>query len=153
MKNAVVVYALLVPSHIIKKGSYNKWMVHNKKVLVFLVFLSPFAYHMNLQYKLFQPCTFSLQKLFILIIIFFLVFLLKRDLLQSFVPICKQYKNYEQCVCLFFVNNELCIFEQENQSLWISMKVCLSKLTGFSFFRSFKLWCGSSLLCYFLLAT
>ena len=152
MKNAVVVYALLVPSHIIKKGSYNKWMVHNKKVLVFLVFLSPFAYHMNLQYKLFQPCTFSLQKLFILIIIFFLVFLLKRDLLQSFVPICKQYKNYEQCV-FFFVNNELCIFEQENQSLWISMKVCLSKLTGFSFFRSLKLWCGSSLLCYFLLAT
>lgn len=152
MKNAVVVYALLVPSHIIKKGSYNKWMVHNKKVLVFLVFLSPFAYHMNLQHKLFQPCTFSLQKLFILIIIFFLVFLLKRDLLQSFVPICKQYKNYEQCV-FFFVNNELCIFKQENQSLWISMKVCLSKLTGFSFFRSFKLWCGSSLLCYFLLAT
>lgn len=152
MKNAVVVYALLVPSHIIKKGSYNKWMVHNKKVLVFLVFLSPFAYHTNLQYKLFQPCTFSLQKLFILIIIFFLVFLLKRDLLQSFVPICKQYKNYEQCV-FFFVNNELCIFKQENQSLWISMKVCLSKLTGFSFFRSFKLWCGSSLLCYFLLAT
>ena len=152
MKNAVVVYVLLVPSHVIKKGSYNKWMVHNKKVLVFLVFLLPFAYHMNLQYKLFQPCTFSLQKLFILIIIIFLVFLLKRDLLQSFVPICKQYKNYEQCV-VFFVNNELCIFEQENQSLWISMKVFLSKLTGFSFFRSFKLWCGSSLLCYFLLAT
>lgn len=152
MKNAVVVYVLLVPSHVIKKGSYNKWMVHNKKVLVFLVFLSPFAYHMNLQYKLFQPCTFSLQKLFILIIIIFLVFLLKRDLLQSFVPICKQYKYYEQCV-VFFVNNELCIFEQENQSLWISMKVFLSKLTGFSFFRSFKLWCGSSLLCYFLLAT
>lgn len=152
MKNAVVVYVLLVPSHVIKKGSYNKWMVHNKKVLVFLVFLSPFAYHMNLQYKLFQPCTFSLQKLFILIIIIFLVFLLKRDLLQIFVPICKQYKNYEQCV-VFFVNNELCIFEQENQSLWISMKVFLSKLTGFSFFRSFKLWCGSSLLCYFLLAT
>ena len=152
MKNAVVVYVLLVPSHVIKKGSYNKWMVHNKKVLVFLVFLSPFAYHMNLQYKLFQPCTFSLQKLFILIIIIFLVFLLKRDLLQSFVPICKQYKSYEQCV-VFFVNNELCIFEQENQSLWISMKVFLSKLTGFSFFRSFKLWCGSSLLCYFLLAT
>lgn len=152
MKNAVVVYVLLVPSHVVKKGSYNKWMVHNKKFLVFLVFLSPFAYHMNLQYKLFQPCTFSLQKLFILIIIIFLVFLLKRDLLQSFVPICKQYKNYEQCV-VFFVNNELCIFEQENQSLWISMKVFLSKLTGFSFFRSFKLWCGSSLLCYFLLAT
>ena len=152
MKNAVVVYVLLVPSHVIKKGSYNKWMVHNKKVLVFLVFLSPFAYHMNLQYKLFQPCTFSLQKLFILIIIIFLVFLLKRDLLQSFVPICKQYKNYEQCV-VFFVNNELCIFEQENQSLWISMKVFLSKLTGFLFFHSFKLWCGSSLLCYFLLAT
>lgn len=137
MKNAVVVYVLLVPSHVIKKGSYNKWMVHNKKVLVFLVFLSPFAYHMNLQYKLFQPCTFSLQKLFILIIIIFLVFLLKRDLLQSFVPICKQYKNYEQCV-FFFVNNELCIFEQENQSLWISMKVFLSKLTGFSLFCSFK---------------
>ena len=99
MKNAVVVYVLLVPLHVIKKGSYNEWMVHNKKVLVFLVFLSPFAYHMNLQYKLFQPCTFSLQKLFILIIIFFLVFLLKRDLLQSFVPICKQYKNKRTKVC------------------------------------------------------
>ena len=137
MKNAVVVYVLLVPSHVIKKGSYSKWMVHNKKVLVFLVLLSPpFAYHMNLQYKLFQPCTFSLQKLFILIIIFFLVFLLKRDLLQSFVPICKQYKNYEQCVFFLLMMSSASLNKRTKVCELVWKSVCQSSLVSRFFVHS-----------------